>query len=235
MEPLKHPEDRFARDVTMPLEPEEHLTQLELLRSFFSSDPKSILDLGCGAGRLLCPLREAGHRVVGLDHDERALAWAAQACGTRDELVQQDLRDATQPFLNGPFDAALLLGNTLMELVSPAEVLDLLHRLEACLSDEGVLIIEDIPGLYWPLLSSGQWGDGEAEGIRMVWSDRDMIFSLREGEAVQDDSPLHPDEPLRRLWSESLLQTVLHQAGWESSPGEHPLLRVARPVRSVRS
>ena len=216
----------------MPLEPEEHLTQLELLRSFFSSDPKSILDLGCGAGRLLRPLREAGHRVVGLDHDERALAWAAQACGTRDELVQQDLRDATQPFLNGPFDAALLLGNTLMELVSPDEVVGLLHRIKACLSAQGVLIIEDIPGLYWPLLSSGQWEDGQADGFRMVWSDRDMIFSLREGQAAQDDGPLRSDEPQRRLWSESLLQSVLTRAGWESSPSEHPLVRVVRPARS---
>ena len=231
MEPLDHSEDQFARDVSMPLEPEEHAIQLDLLRSFFSAEQKIILDLGCGAGRLLLPLRESGHRVVGLDQNERALAWAAQACGTQDDLVQQDLRDA-QPFLHGPFDAVLLLGNTLMELVSPDEVVGLLHRIEACLSDQGVLIIEDIPGLYWPLLSSGRWGDGEAEGFRMVWSDRDMIFSLREGEAAQDDGPLRSDEPLRRLWSESLLQMVLAQAGWESSHGEHPLLRVVRPVRS---
>ena len=64
----------------------------------------------------------------------------------------------------------------------------LLHRIKACLSAQGVLIIEDIPGLYWPLLL-GQWGDGEADGFRMVWSDRDMIFSLREGQEAQDDGP----------------------------------------------
>ena len=119
-----------------------------------------------------------------------------------------------------------------MELVSPDEVVGLLHRIKACLSAQGVLIIEDIPGLYWPLLSSGQWGEGEADGFRMVWSDRDMIFSLREGQAAQDDGPLRSDEPQRRLWSESLLQSVLTRAGWESSPGEHPLVRVVRPVRS---
>lgn len=231
MEPLDHPEDQFVRDVSMPLEPEEHATQLDLLRSFLGSEQKNILDLGCGAGRLLVPLREVGHRVVGLDHEERALALAAQACGTQNDLVHQDLRD-DRPLLHGPFDAVLLLGNTLMELVSLDQVVGLLHRIKACLSDQGVLIIEDIPGLYWPLLSSGQWGDGEAEGFRMVWSDRDMIFTLREGEAAQDDGPLRPDEPQRRLWSESLLQSVLVQAGWESSPSEHPMLRVVQPVRS---
>ena len=231
MEPLDHPEDQFARDVRMPLEPEEHAIQIDLLQSFFASGPRSILDLGCGAGRLLVPLRGAGHRVVGLDHDARSLAWAAQGCGTQEDLVLQDLRDTTQPLPHGPFDAALLMGNTLMELVSPEEVVELLHRIDACLSDQGVLIFEDIPGLYWPLLASGQWGDGEADGFRMVWSNRDMIFSLREGPAAKDDGPLRPDEPTRRLWSESLLQTVLMRAGWESSPGEHPLLRVARPLR----
>ena len=231
MEPLDHPEDQFVRDVSMPLEPEEHATQLDLLRSFLGSEQKNILDLGCGAGRLLVPLREVGHRVVGLDHEERALALEAQACGTQNDLVHQDLRD-DRPLLHGPFDAVLLLGNTLMELVSLDQVVGLLHRIKACLSDQGVLIIEDIPGLYWPLLSSGQWGDGEAEGFRMVWSDRDMIFTLREGEAAQDDGPLRPDEPQRRLWSESLLQSVLVRAGWESSPSEHPMLRVVQPVRS---
>ena len=231
MEPLDHPEDQFVRDVSMPLEPEEHATQLDLLRSFLGSEQKNILDLGCGAGRLLVPLREVGHRVVGLDHEERALSLAAQACGTQNDLVHQDLRD-DRPLLHGPFDVVLLLGNTLMELVSLDQVVGLLHRIKACLSDQGVLIIEDIPGLYWPLLSSGQWGDGEAEGFRMVWSDRDMIFTLREGEAAQDDGPLRPDEPQRRLWSESLLQSVLVRAGWESSPSEHPMLRVVQPVRS---
>ena len=231
MEPLEHPEDQFVRDVSMPLEPEEHAIQLELLRSFFGAEQKNILDLGCGAGRLLVPLRGIGHRVVGLDHEERALALSAQACGTQDELVHQDLRD-DQPFLHGPFDAVLLLGNTLMELVSPDEVVGLLHRIKACLSAQGVLIIEDIPGLYWPLLTSGQWGDGEADGFRMVWSDRDMVFSLREGQAAQKDGPLRSDEPQRRLWSESLLQSVLARAGWESSPGDHPLVRVVPPVRS---
>ena len=58
MEPLDHPEDQFVRDVSMPLEPEEHATQLDLLRSFLGSEQKNILDLGCGAGRLLVPLRE---------------------------------------------------------------------------------------------------------------------------------------------------------------------------------
>ena len=133
MEPLEHPEDQFVRDVSMPLEPEEHAIQLELLRSFFGAEQKNILDLGCGAGRLLVPLCGTGHRVVGLDHEERALALAAQACGTQDDLVHQDLRE-DQPLLHGPFDAVLLLGNTLMELVSPDEVVGLLHRIKACLS-----------------------------------------------------------------------------------------------------
>ena len=68
--------------------------------------------------------------MVGLDHEERALALAAQACGTQDDLVHQDLRE-DQPLLHGPFDAVLLLGNTLMELVSPHEVVGLLHRIQS--------------------------------------------------------------------------------------------------------
>jgi SAM-dependent methyltransferase len=36
--------------------------------------PKPILELGCGTGRVLLPLIQAGYRVVGLDHDPAMLA-----------------------------------------------------------------------------------------------------------------------------------------------------------------
>lgn len=229
MESYEHPDDQFARDARMPLEPQEHIDQLKHLRAYFSDGPRRILDLGCGAGRLLIPLRRDGHHVVGLDHDSRALNWVAEGCGHRDDLVQQDVRDQSLPLPEGPFDAALLLGNTLMELVCPNAFVNLLHRLSKCLSRQGVLIIEDIPGLYWPLLSTGQWGDGLAEGVRMVWSERDTVFALREGAEANNDGPLHPDEPHRRLWTESLLSQTLGQAGWASIQAKDPLVRILRP------
>ena len=165
MEPLEHPEDQFVRDVSMPLEPEEHAIQLELLRSFFGAEQKNIWIWvgGTTAGSLREPGIEWWAWIT-----RRALALAAQACGTQDDLVHQDLRE-DQPLLHGPFDAVLLLGNTLMELVSPDEVVAVASN-QSLFVSASVLIIEDIPGLYWPLLSSGQWGDGEADGFE--WSGR---------------------------------------------------------------
>jgi SAM-dependent methyltransferase len=57
---------------------------LELARS--TGDP--ILELGCGTGRILLPLAEAGHRVVGLDLSERMLA----RCRTKLEAAPPEVR-----------------------------------------------------------------------------------------------------------------------------------------------
>ena len=90
----------------MPLEPEEHAIQLELLRSFFGAEQKNILDLGCMR-------TTAGSRrnraSSGIWITRKEPGSAAQACGTQDDLVHQDLSE-DQPLLHGPFDAVLLLG-----------------------------------------------------------------------------------------------------------------------------
>ncbi len=40
--------------------------------------PGPILELGCGSGRVLLPLAQAGHRVIGLDRDYQMLAYLRQ-------------------------------------------------------------------------------------------------------------------------------------------------------------
>ena len=51
---------------------------LQLARD--KGDGISILDLGCGSGRLAVPLSSSGCRVVAVDHDRKALDVIADAC-----------------------------------------------------------------------------------------------------------------------------------------------------------
>jgi len=86
---------------------------LELARR--SGDP--VLELGCGSGRVLLPLAQAGHDVVGIDHDADMLAIAQERLAVVGhasfELVQEEL---TEFRLERRFKFALAPLNTLANL-----------------------------------------------------------------------------------------------------------------------
>ncbi|MDP8924332.1 MAG: class I SAM-dependent methyltransferase [Chloroflexota bacterium] len=64
----------------------------------------SLLDLGCGSGRLTMPLRDAGYTIVGMDLSPVALA--ALRTQTREvRLVRGDTRHL--PFAAGSFDGVV--------------------------------------------------------------------------------------------------------------------------------
>jgi SAM-dependent methyltransferase len=86
---------------------------LELARR--SGDP--VLELGCGSGRVLLPLAQAGHAVVGIDHDADMLAIAQERLAAAEpeffELVRAEL---TEFRLEKRFKFALAPLNTLATL-----------------------------------------------------------------------------------------------------------------------
>ncbi len=73
-----------------------HLDDLPFWQGLAARQGGLILELGCGTGRLLIPLAEAGYRLVGLDYDAGMLeALQARLPATSAErvgLVQADLR-----------------------------------------------------------------------------------------------------------------------------------------------
>ncbi|GIF46435.1 methyltransferase family protein [Asanoa ferruginea] len=70
----------------------------------------SLLDLGCGYGRIAVPLAAAGYRVTGLDANAAMLAKAAadaEAAGVAIDFVHRDMREMALPAES--FDAVLNL------------------------------------------------------------------------------------------------------------------------------
>lgn len=71
---------------------------IEMYRDFAAGTGGPILELGCGSGRVLIPLAEAGHRVIGVDASATMLARcraAAQTAGVTGgiTLAQGDMTD----------------------------------------------------------------------------------------------------------------------------------------------
>ncbi len=105
-----------------------------------------VLELGCGTGRVIFPLTQAGHPVVGLDSSRAMLALARQkaaalAANERDrlQLVQADI--CAPPLGRRSFDLALAAHNTFMHL-TPAEALTSLRAVGGCLTPQGRLILD---------------------------------------------------------------------------------------------
>jgi SAM-dependent methyltransferase len=105
-----------------------------------------ILELGCGSGRVLIPLAEAGYRVTGLDRSapmlDRALAKALSG-GVQDRVrLAQAEMSAAAGAEGGPFGLVLLSLNGLMHLETPRAQRDALTAARGALDPRGMLIVD---------------------------------------------------------------------------------------------
>jgi SAM-dependent methyltransferase len=89
----------------------------DLLRRTGGPAAASILDAGCGTGRVAVELARRGHRLVGLDLDPGMLG-AARA---KPEPVEWVLGDLVTAELGQVFDAVVLAGNVMIFLEPGSE------------------------------------------------------------------------------------------------------------------
>ena len=143
----------------------------------------SVLELGCGFGRLLAPLAEAGKRVTGVDRDEAMLHLAAESIAAlpaefagRVELLEGDMISFTA---GGKYDRILIPFNGLYCLSSDEEVLSCFLTAKAHLAENGRLLFdvyrvdpEDEPG-------PGEAADDAVEYLTTIL-DGDREIDVRE-------------------------------------------------------
>jgi 2-polyprenyl-3-methyl-5-hydroxy-6-metoxy-1,4-benzoquinol methylase len=103
---------------------------------------RSVLDAGCGTGRVAVELARRGMKVVGVDADPGMLS-TARAKAPELEWILADLSDFTLPDADGPgprrFDAAVLAGNVMIFVVPGTEGA-VLERTAAHLHPGGLVV-----------------------------------------------------------------------------------------------
>ncbi|MCA9980143.1 MAG: class I SAM-dependent methyltransferase [Anaerolineales bacterium] len=124
-----------------------------------------ILELGCGSGRLLLPLAQAGHTAVGLDLSAEMLTLArAELAGHANvTLVQGDMAQFDLP--QKPFDTAVVFCNTLLHLDNVA-LGQMLRHTAVHLRPGGRLLI-DIPNPF--MLAAAE--DDDEPALEQVFAD----------------------------------------------------------------
>ncbi|OGH14920.1 MAG: hypothetical protein A2860_01635 [Candidatus Levybacteria bacterium RIFCSPHIGHO2_01_FULL_37_33] len=118
----------------------------DLLKVFTQHKVKTILDIGCGTGDHTIDLARRGFNAVGTDRshgmireaNKRKQVLSKEALG-RLEFYRGSFEDIQSKFTE-PFDAALILGNTLSH--NPHKCQKLIKQTAKHLSEHGVLILQ---------------------------------------------------------------------------------------------
>lgn len=106
-----------------------------------------LMDIGCGTGRVMFPLAEAGYTVHGIDSEEQMLAraearkaslpdWASNAHFHHGDVINTDL--------DIKFKLMLVPYNGLMHFHTQSAQLTLLRRLRKWTADDGLMVL-DLP------------------------------------------------------------------------------------------
>ncbi|MGI9014212.1 MAG: class I SAM-dependent methyltransferase [Phycisphaerales bacterium] len=232
-----------------PFDALETEAQLSGLQQLLRDRPaQHIVDLGCGSGRMLLPLLEEEHHIIGVDHDARALAaitaqLQSQSVDVRNRatLICCDMLDIPleadgQPVIApGSCDLVLCLGNTFMSIVDVAAAAGLLCRVANWLRPEsGRFVIDDFPHAAWAeIVEHGTWQNGisDDQSQQMIFQPGDDVFALRTGSAVDEDNwTINESDRCFRMWSLGLLQFIAQQAGFATlvHDAEHHLIVLQR-------
>ena len=127
-----------------PLPPDD--PDASLLLAFAARTGGPLLDLGCGAGRFLIPLAEAGYDVVGVDRSAAMLseaqsAVAAAGVAARVTLVQDDFRSLAR-LGAGRFALAYCAQNTFLHMPDTDAHRAALRAIAARLRTGGLLVLD---------------------------------------------------------------------------------------------
>lgn len=125
-----------------------YLTGLEGDVQFYVEEAQKagspVLELGCGTGRILIPVAEAGINIVGLDRSPAMLSIARQKISKlnietqrRIELVEGDMRDFS---LGRCFKLIMIPYRTFLHLLSPEDQRQALLCIREHLTDDGRLV-----------------------------------------------------------------------------------------------
>jgi SAM-dependent methyltransferase len=212
----------------------------------------TVLDLGCGSGRLFAALLQGGAtRVVGVD-GSASLLRRAEARIARDEelslamgagmirLLLGDVRSLGPLDIGETFALAIAVG-LLPHLDGPEEALRLLGGVRTLLQPDGILILDDVgPALQpsrdlplsvdWRRLLHGREVVRRSELIRREAPEGLRVAFSTIVDAVRPDGTIARLPSSHRLWypSQEALAKVVAEAGMavELQYGSHDLDRL---------
>lgn len=216
-----------------------YAADLPLWEELAAGSDGTVLEFGCGTGRVALHLARRGHRVIGLDRDPELIeALAARASdldhsgvgrksdAPDDLAVEAVVGDARDFELDEPVALALAPMQFLQLLPGAAARLACLHRVAACLQPGGLLaaaLVESLPDADWslPPLPDVREVDGWVYSSLPVVAapEGDRIVLRRLRQTVSPGGDLREEDDVIRLQALSAagLEEEAAQAGFTSA------------------
>lgn len=189
---------------------------VDFLLSIIGNEPKRILEVCCGSGRILVPLATAGHTVSGLDIDANMLAKISEKAKGLDN-IQWRTADVVYDDWGKDFEIVVLAGNILYNIISDMDYAKaqelLIQKAASALVPGGYVFIEYQPGGH-RIAQSAPSHTNDSKWVVWEGTDRDGNFgrmillgdsydentgvssfirrfelTLKNGEAVTQDIP----------------------------------------------
>lgn len=115
---------------------------------------RSVLDAGCGPGRMIPYLLDKGLIVTAMDISQKMLDHVKADYGRHISTVLGDITKLPDYF-ERPFDYVTCLGGTMSGLLTRQEQDDFLHGVRSVLADDGVFFVDFSPAKEVLLTSYG--------------------------------------------------------------------------------
>ncbi len=175
--PRRHPEDPYAAIASLyDIEHVGYDDDLDLYLNLAVATGDPILELGCGTGRLLIPLAEAGHRVTGIDLSRPMLDRARQFAETAGVLDRVTLQRGAMTDADlapgGPFGLVIVAINGLLHLPTAAAQREAFAAARRALDPRGQLVIDvlnptpdTLRGFDQSLVHEGTWHDAAGDRV----------------------------------------------------------------------
>jgi len=145
-------------------------TQIDGVERFMRLEPRSrVLDLGCGSGRRTIELARRGHRVLGVDPDERALSVARAAAKGEKLNIHFMKADTRAISYRSEIDAVVSLDGAFGQLPNDRDDLRCLEAARKALKPSGLLLIDAL-NKEWLMrhFEPNYWEQGEERKSTVV-------------------------------------------------------------------
>lgn len=126
---------------------EQWLTYIESLFEKYQSEPKLILDLGCGTGSMTNLMAQKGYEMMGVDLSEDMLAVAREKATEAGLDVIYLNQDMTELDLYGTVDGVISCGDALNYILDEEDLLMAFKKVNMFLNPGGLFIF-DMNTLY---------------------------------------------------------------------------------------
>ncbi|MDD5302142.1 MAG: class I SAM-dependent methyltransferase [Elusimicrobia bacterium] len=194
-------------------------SQIDGVERFMRLEPRSrVLDLGCGSGRRTIELARRGHRVLGVDPDERALSLARAAA--KDEKLNIHFMKADTRAIpyRSEIDAVVSLDGAFGQLPNDRDDLRCLEAARKALKPSGLLLIDTL-NKEWLMrhFEPNFWEQGEERRSSVVLDQ--ISFDFERGRLdnrrviVDPDGKRTPSFVSVRVYALTELKAQLERAG----------------------